>query len=213
LYTLLPHVKKTMGIAEEVFPEIALFQSNDLGAIKAFLFAVARDPLVVTIARDSQSVLWDLASSSVQGRQDWNAVKQPLRLIQYDLMASKKHLIMTAHLDALFNDTMTAVIGQKAWTEKKDPYVATWELHFEFGAGMKAPVAVVVGEVSGGRVKRGTALRNPSFPAFLDLIGRPRPLVGEVTQANEATYRAAVEVDLANKAVEAAAISESKEAE
>jgi hypothetical protein len=204
LFTPNAALRALWKVKDGVWPEIAVFQSNDLGAIKGFLFAVARDPLVVTIARDSQSILWDLASSAVTGRQDWNAVKQPLRLIQYDLMASRKHLIMTAHLDQMFNESMTAVVGNKAWTEKKDPYAATWELHFEFTEGMREPIARVVGEVSGGRIKRGTVIKSPSFPAFLDLIGRPRPLLGEVTQGNEATYRAGVEAEAANAAVEAA---------
>jgi hypothetical protein len=208
LFTPMAHVKRLLGIAEEEWPEIAILQSNDLGAIRSFLYAVARDPKVVTVGRDSQSVIWDLASSAIGGpgdRGNWNAVKQPLRLIQYDLMASGKHLIMTAHLDSMFNADMTKVVGQRAWTEKKDPYTATWELHLEFGEGMRAPVATVVGEVSGGRIARGTTIRNPSFPRLLDLIGRPRPLLGAVIGAQESTYRAAAEVEMAQAAVVAAA--------
>lgn len=211
MYTPMAHVKKLLGIPASEFPEIAILQSNDLSVVRSFLTTVAADPTVVTIVRDSQSMIWDMVKATVTSRDQWNPAKAPLRIIHGELMASKKHLIMTAHLDRLYNEAMTATVGEKADTEKKDGYAATWELHLTFGEGMTHPVAKVVGEVSGGRIPRGTRIENPSFPKFLDLIGRPRPLLGSVVTAEEAAYRAANEVNLASAAMQAVNNANKKE--
>lgn len=195
-YTPRPHVKTMLGVTPDSWPVIALLQSNDLGRIRSFLQAAAADPEIQTLGLDSASVLWDIASSTVEGRQDWGKAKQPLRALQRITMASGKHYLFTAHLNPLFNEDMTKKIGEFPWSEKKDPHWADYELKLEFGPGMKAPRAIVIGERSGGRFRPGTVLKDCNFPSLLSLVGgdegKKTELAGEVLSAEEETYRARI---------------------
>jgi len=192
-FTPKPHVKIMLGVPEADWPEIALLQSNDQIRIKKFLEAAKDDPRIVTLGLDSASVLWDLASSTVEGRQDWGRAKQPLRALQYLALGSGKHYIFTAHLNPLFNDDMTKKIGEFPWSEKKDPHWADYELKLEFGPGMKAPRAIVIGERSGGRFRPGTVLKDCNFPSLLAIVGDAGDIqAGAALDADEATYRAQV---------------------
>ena len=195
-FTPRPHVKKMLGIPAEEWPVIALLQSNDQLKIKAFLLKAAKDPKTLTLGLDSASVLWDLASATVEGRQDWGRAKQPLRALQYLAMGSGKHYMFSAHLNPLFNDDMTKKIGEFPWSEKKDPHWADYELKLTFGPKMETPQVMIIGERSGGRFKPGSMLKKCDFPTFLKMIypdgEEPEEMEGECLDGDEVIYRTQV---------------------
>jgi hypothetical protein len=189
-FTLIEPMKKLLGIPVEQSPSIAWLQSNDLTQVRAFLEAATKDESVVTIGMDSVSILWDIASSTVDGRQDWNKAKQPLRMMQYLILASKKNYIFTAHLNKQFNEDMTKVVGEFPWSEKKDPHWGDLNLKMIFPAGDPAPSGIVLKERSAGRVKKGEIIRGVTLEKIFKLFGQQASIVGTPLDPVEAAYRA-----------------------
>jgi len=194
-FTLIPRVKKMLGIDEAVHPLIAWIQSNDLTQIRSFMEAAAKDERFMTLGLDSASILWDIASSAVKGgedRNEWNRVKQPLRMLQYLVLASKKHYIFTTHMNKAFNEDMTKVVGEFPWSEKKDPH---WgDLNVKMIMSPTGPKAVVLKERSAGILKKGDIIDKPSLEKFLTLWGQGE-IIGTPLDPVEAAYR----VDAAGK--------------
>lgn len=190
-FTLLDETKKLLGIAADEAPLVRWIQTNDLVQVKAFMTGAASDPAIATLAVDSASILWDIASSAVAGGQDrgdWNRVKQPLRMLQYLVLASKKHYIFTAHMNKMFNENMTAVIGEFPWSEKKDPHWGDLNLKMSFPAGQARPDAFILKERSSGKFKKGDLIREVSMSKIL-AIWPGAQQIGTPLSPNEAAYR------------------------
>lgn len=194
-FTLIPRVKKMLGIPEETHPLIAWIQSNDLTQIRSFMEAAAKDERFLTLGLDSASVLWDIASSAVKGgedRNEWNRVKQPLRMLQHLVLASRKHYIFTTHLNKAFNEDMTKVVGEFPWSEKKDVH---WgDLNVKMIMAPDGPRAIVLKERSAGILKKGDVIAKPSLEKLLSLWGQGE-IIGTPLDPVEAAYR----VDAAGK--------------
>jgi hypothetical protein len=198
-FTLIPRVKALLGIDAATDPLIAWIQSNDLSQIRSFMEAASKDPAFPTLAIDSASILWDIASSAVKGGEDrgeWNRVKQPLRMLQYLVLSSRKHYIFTAHMNKAFNQDMTQVIGELPWSEKKDPH---WgDLNIKMMMTAEGPKAMVLKERSAGLLKKGDFITKPSLEKILK-IWQAGDMIGTPLEPNEAAYR----VDVAGRKAEA----------
>lgn len=189
-FTLIEPVKKIFGIPTEIDPVIAWIQTNDLTQVRAFMTAASKEPSFVTLGIDSASILWDIASSTVDGRQDWNKAKQPLRMLQYLVLASGKNYIFTAHLNKAFNEDMTKVVGEFPWSEKKDPHWGDLNLKMTFPVSGDKPVAIVLKERSAGRIKRGATISDPTLEKIFKIFGQQPKIVGTPLDPVEAAYRA-----------------------
>jgi hypothetical protein len=194
-FTLIPRVKALLGIDAGIDPLIAWIQSNDLAQIRLFMEGASKSEQFATLAVDSASILWDIASSAIKGgedRNEWNRVKQPLRMLQYLVLQSRKHYIFTAHLNKAFNEDMTKVVGEFPWSEKKDPH---WgDLNVKMIMALTGPKAVVLKERSAGILKRGDIIDKPSLEKFLALW-KQGEIIGTPLDPVEAAYR----VDAAGK--------------
>jgi hypothetical protein len=191
-FTLIEPAKKLLGIPLDQHPVIAWVQTNDLAKVKSFMQAASKDPEIVTLGVDSASILWDIASSAVTGakeRNEWNHVKQPLRMLQYLILASGKHYIFTAHLNKQFNENMTEVIGELPWSEKKDVHWGDLNLKLTFAGGATQPQGIVLKERSSGRVKKGSVIPNVSMETVLKLFGQQPKIVGTPLDPAEVAYR------------------------
>jgi len=170
--------------------KIYTLQTANPASVKKFLAEYAARPDIVTLALDSMSVVWDQLTSTVQGRQDWPAVKRPLRQLQYLALSSGKHYIFTAHRNNLYSEDMTKKIGEFPWSDKKDPHWADLILELKFPQGASRPDACVEGERSAGILKVGMTLRNPTFPELAKLLGQiPEMKNAEMLSPDELDYR------------------------
>ncbi len=196
--TIKPHVKQLLGIPASVVPIIYWIRTNELGTIRDFVTAAGSHPLVGGIVIDSISVLWDLASDTVEdsaansGGLAWKQAKKLMRRFQYALLETEKHYICTSHQQLSYNAQMV-ITGEGPWTEKKVPHWLDFIARMEparVGAEKSAPTLTVTGERSGGLIKRGHKFENPSFRDVLEAFKGVVPArEGIVLDATEIEYR------------------------
>lgn len=193
--TLRPHIKELLGFPQADWPIIYWIKTQELAVIQNFVNAAGNKNFVDGIIVDSLSVLWDLASDTVQdaaaksGGLAWTEAKKLMRRFQYCLLRTQKNYICTSHLRLSYNAQMI-ITGQGPWTEKKVPHWLDFIGRMSFEDNAPAPVLTVTGERSGGLLKRGTEIKDPSFSKLVVAFGGSLPERTElVLKADEVEYR------------------------
>lgn len=198
MVTLREEAKALFGIPLERTPDLYLLQSQELGKVQEFLETFGSVPEIFGLAVDSMSVLWDMASDVAYDLQDanpklgglaWEPPKRSMRRFQYALLRSRKHYVVTAHLQQKLNKEM-AVIGEGPWTEKKVPHWLDVIIKHEKMAGNKVKLTVEK-ERSLKRVEKGDVVEPPTFMRVVEMLGGVPPVnegvvVGEVESVEKA---------------------------
>ena len=168
----------------------------------------ALDPEIVTLVKDSASVLWDIlqdskpvklneAGEDTLGGLGWTPVKRTDRRSTYTLLKSGKNWILTAHIQDKMNKKME-IIARVPWLEKKNPHWSDIIIRFHNDVDWPAPKAEVVKEkVLGGvegKLKVGSKAEGLTFKRLLmaagaELATAAPPLMDTMEQIEEKVSR------------------------
>lgn len=197
--TFRPPLLKLFGIDPEsdpaTWPVVYWLRSQDLGQITGFIIASGKHASVGGIGIDSLSVIWDLASDTVEDAPDrsgglaWKEAKKLMRRFQYDLLSTELHYICTSHQQISYNAQMM-ITGEGPWTEKKVPHWLDLIGRLEFNEQKGYPIMTVTGERSSGLLKRKDRIEAPTFEKVLNLFaGNVPERSGISLDADEIEYR------------------------
>jgi len=192
--TIRPHIRKLLGLPDTPLPVVYWLQTQEIAKLKNFIAAAAARSFIFGIGIDSLSVVWDLASDTVEeapeksGGLAWKEAKRIMRRFQYALLGSKKHYVCTSHRQISYTAQMV-ITGSGPWVEKKTPHWLDLIGRMEYIKG-KPPTLEVMGERSGGLLPLGTKVEAPTWDKVFHLFGGTVPAGRDIPlDATEVEYR------------------------